>query len=146
MKLPKKIKIYGDTSFRDPDCRSESAEQKEFFGLLKFNYPEYFDIAIHPKNEGKRTGKQANIDSLLGALNTGASDVIIPASISFVCEIKRKDHTKSSISDDQVWYLTKCQNAGSFACIALGCDAAMAAFEDWVNIIKNNLQTTCKDL
>lgn len=131
MRLPKSIKIYGDINFRDKYCRSENAEQKEFFGLLKEHRPHYFEVAIHPKNEGIRSYKQAASEAVLGALNTGASDIIIPAQIAFVCEMKRTDHTLSTISKPQIKYLEAAQLLGAFSCIALGSCAAWEALLDW---------------
>lgn len=137
MRLPKTIKIYGDTSFRDPQCRRESSEQKDAFGRLKENYPVLYRLAVHPKNEGERTGWQSTADQQQGALNKGASDIIIPGNPSFVCEIKRKDHTQSKITKDQITYLETAQSMGSFACIALGADAVIAAIDDWLRIYYN---------
>lgn len=129
MRLPKTIPVYGDTAYRG-DCRSESAEQKDCFGRLKERYPELYKIAIHPKNEGKRTGKQASFDKATGALNTGASDIIIPT--GFVCELKRKDHTKCNITTGQLKYLTAAQDLGAFACIALTADDFEEALKEWL--------------
>jgi len=137
---PKQIPIYGDTNHRDKNCRSEAAEQKEFFGILKEHYPKLFKIAIHPKNEGKRSYQSAAIDSNLGALNKGASDIIIPARLAFVCEMKRADHTQSTISKAQIEYLEAAIDAGAFGCIALGCEGALMALEDWL-LFKNRLAT-----
>src|SRR5690606_33085004 len=94
-------------------------------------------LAVHPKNEGERTGWQSTADQQQGALNKGASDIIIPGNPSFVCEIKRKDHTQSKITKDQITYLEAAQSIGSFACIALGSDAVIAAIEDWLRIYYN---------
>ena len=65
-------------------------------------------------------------------MTKGASDIIIPGSPAFVCELKRRDHTKSRWEDGQQEYLTAAQDAGAFVCIALGADAAMEAFNDWL--------------
>lgn len=135
MRLPKSIKIYGDTTYRDPECRSETAEQKEFFGMLKEHRPHFFAVAIHPKNEGLRDYRQAAQDAVLGALNTGASDIIIPSRIAFVCEMKRVDHTLSSLSKSQIKYLEAAQDVGAFSCIALGADAAWQALLDWEKLV-----------
>ncbi len=62
---------------------------------------------------------------------TGATDIVIPARIPFVCELKRRDHTLSTIADEQLAYLRAAQAAGACACIALGVDAAWQAFEAW---------------
>lgn len=137
MRLPKTIKIYGDTSFRDKNCSYEETEQKDLFGRLKEKYPELRILAVHPKIEGNRNGKQITKDQEMGSLNTGASDIIIPGSPSFVCELKRKDHTQSKITKHQITYLETAQSMGSFACIALGADAVIAAIDDWLRIYYN---------
>ena len=137
MRLPKTIKIYGDITHRDKDCRKESTEQKEFFGFLKELRPAYHAVAFHPKNEGKRTYQQAEADRQQGALNKGASDIIIPASITFVCELKCVDHTESHMPAIEVEYLEAAQELGAFACIALGSNAAWQALLDWENLLSN---------
>jgi len=131
MKLPPDLKIYGDINHRDKNCRKEWVEQKEWFGLLKQRRPQYYEVAVHPKNEGIRNGKQSSQDSQQGALNTGASDILIPAGLSFVCEVKRIDHTMSALSADQLRYLRGARDLGAFACIALGCAAAWEALLEW---------------
>tara|TARA_R110000868_G_scaffold82206_1_gene232214 strand:- start:597 stop:833 length:237 start_codon:yes stop_codon:yes gene_type:complete len=67
-------------------------------------------------------------------MTPGAADVIIPGSPAFVCEIKRRDHTKSRWQDGQVEYLEACAKAGAFVCVALGGDAAGNAFEDYLKL------------
>ena len=65
-------------------------------------------------------------------MTPGASDIIIPASVSFVCELKRKDHTQSKWQDGQIEYLEAANHAGAFVCVALGWEAAWQAFNDWL--------------
>lgn len=105
--------------------------------MLKELRPAYYKVAIHPKNEGKRSYQSAAIDSDQGALNKGASDIVIPASIAFVCEMKRADHTQSKITKPQTDYLEAAQELGSFACIALGSNAAWQALLDWEKLLSN---------
>jgi len=64
-------------------------------------------------------------------MNTGASDIIIPALLPFVCEVKRIDHTLSSMRGDQVIYLNAARDMGAFICIALGAKAAIEATLAW---------------
>ena len=134
MKLPTDIPVYGDPAFRG-DCPKESVEQVTFFRELRKRYPDTLGIlALHPKNEEKRTGKQFNqlaMDKAMG-LSPGASDIVIPGSPAFVCEMKRKDHTKSSWQSGQQEYLRAAQSQGVFACVALGWEAAMQAVEEWL--------------
>lgn len=136
MRLPPNIPIYGDTSYRG-ECNSESAEQKDLFGRLKERYPTLYRIAIHPKNEGKRTGREITDARLMGSLVPGASDIQIPGCPSFVCELKRRDHTKSTLPKKELEYLEAAQNMGAFACIALGADGVEAAIKEWLNLYKS---------
>ncbi len=130
MKLPDWITVYGDTSYRG-DCPQESAEQITFFADLRRQYPDtYGRAALHPRNEGKRHYSQTARQKAEG-MAAGASDVIIPGSPAFVCEIKRRDHTKSKWQDGQQEYLAASMEIGAFACVALGWEAAMQAFEEW---------------
>lgn len=106
-------------------------EQVTFFGRLRRAYPESYGIlALHPRNEGQRTYLQVAKEKSEG-MSTGATDIVIPGSPAFVCELKRRDHTKSKLADEQLAYLRAAQKAGAYACIALGVDAAWEAFEGW---------------
>ena len=127
MKLPTDIPVYGDTSYRGP-CPSETAEQATFFNQLP---PHLKSIALHIKNEGKRHHNQrAKLDAEGGFIK-GASDVNIPGAPSFICELKRRDHTQSKWQSGQLPYLRAAQANGAFACIALGWEAAMDAVRVW---------------
>lgn len=135
MKFNQNITVYGDVDYRG-ECPTETAEQITFFQVLAKQWPDYHAIALHPKNEAKRSGKdfhRAKLDKLMGSLNTGASDIIIPGCPAFVCEMKRKDHTKSKWQPDQQPYLLAAKNAGAFVCVALGYEAALQAVAEWHN-------------
>ena len=134
MNLNVPFPIYGDTSFRG-DCPKESVEQVTFFNKLRREYPDTWGaLALHPRNEQQLRGGQhrALIRHKAEGMTPGASDVIIPARMTFVCEIKRQDHTKSKWQPGQVAYLTAAHEARAFACVALGWEGAWAAFEDWL--------------
>ena len=66
-------------------------------------------------------------------MTKGAADIIIPARVAFVCELKRQDHTLSRWQSGQQEYLEAAQAAGAFACVALGAAAAWQAFEEWLD-------------
>lgn len=128
------ITIFGDTSFRG-DCPVETAEQVTFFNRLRREYPETWGaLALHPRNEQQLRGGQHRgmIRQKAEGMTPGASDVIIPARVAFVCEIKRADHTKSTMQDGQLPYLIAARAAGAFACIALGHAGAWAAVQEWL--------------
>ena len=131
MKFPSWLKVYGDQSYRG-ECPMEGAEQKTFFGYIRRTYPDTFGlIALHPRNEGKRTHMQIAVQRADG-MTAGAPDIIVPGKVSFLCEIKRRDHTASSFGKDQLPYLEAANKQGAFVCVALGCDAAVEALEDWI--------------
>lgn len=126
--------VYGDTSFRG-DCPSESAEQITFFSQLRREYPMTWGVlALHPRNEGlKRAGQFSSVQRHAAeGMTPGAADIIIPGRVAFVCEMKRRDHTKSAWQPSQVEYLTVAHEAGAFACVALGYEAAWEALEEWI--------------
>lgn len=134
MKFPEWLPVYGDLKCRDK-CPLESAEQITFFNRLRREYPDtYGKVAIHPRNEQQLKGGQFRALSRHKAegMTTGASDIIIPGCPSFVCELKRRDHTKSAWQDGQIEYLDAARGCGSFVCVALGADAAWQAFNDWL--------------
>lgn len=124
------VKVYGDTAWRGK-CPTETAEQVTFFGRLRREYPTSWGrLAIHPRNEGLRTHGQAMKHKAEG-MTAGTSDIVIPGSPAFVCELKRKDHTQSRMEDGQIEYLEAAKDAGCFVCVALGCDAAWEALKEW---------------
>jgi len=126
--------VYGDTGFRGK-CPVESLEQITFFRRVRDAYPDSYGLtALHPRNEGQKTGGQFGAVSRHKAegMTPGASDIIIPGRVTFVCEMKRRDRTQSEWQDGQIEYLTAAHNAGAFACVAFGCDAAWGAFQEWL--------------
>lgn len=133
MKIPEWLPVYGDISFRGA-CPKESAEQITFFSQIRSQWPDSIGVlALHPKNEEKRKGKdfyRLARDKAMG-LSPGASDIVIPGSPAFVCEMKRRDHTKSSWQPGQLEYLEAAHKQGAFVCVALGWEAAMEAVKDW---------------
>jgi len=135
MIFPEGIPVFGDKEFRGK-CPLEQDEQATFFNQLRKLYPDTLGlIAIHPRNEqllikGQfRAIKRHKSEGMV----TGAADIIIPGCPAFVCELKRQDHTKSSISDDQIKYLLAAQRCGAFSCIALGHEAALQAVAQWLD-------------
>lgn len=129
MKFPDFLPVFGDTAYRGA-CPSEAMEQVTFFNRLRSQYPETWGrIALHPRNEGKRTPGQVYREKSEG-MAEGAPDIVIPP--GFLCELKRRDHTKSRWQPGQLEYLEAAQEAGAFVCVALGADAAMEAFHDWL--------------
>jgi hypothetical protein len=127
------VLIFGDVSFRGK-CPKEEQEQITFFNTLRTRYPNSFGaVAIHPRNEGLKINGQINSVQKHKAegMTKGAADIIIPARVSFVCELKRLDHTQSQWQDGQEDYLAAVAGLGGFACVALGWEAAWQAFGYW---------------
>lgn len=126
------VPIYGDTAWRGK-CPVEAVEQASFFNRLRSEYPDTWGrLALHIRNEGKRTVQQMRKIKAEGGFVSGASDIIIPGRISFVCEMKRRDIKQSSWQPGQREYLEAAKQAGAFACVALGAVGAWAAFEAWL--------------
>ena len=132
MIFPDRIKVYGDTSFRNKKCPVEDAELVTFINQIKKLYPNSFGrLILHIPNEGKRKVHEVANLKKKGALNTGASDIIIPGNPSLVMEMKRQDHTLSDWQPGQIEYLEESKRVGCFVCVCLGWEAAMMAFNDW---------------
>ncbi len=138
MKIPPQIPIYGDPTYRGK-CPKESAEQMTFISWVRRTYPDSHGITIfHAKNEGKLVNGQFTAISKDRAMGMaiGCADIHNHGNPSLCMELKRKDHTKSTISEDQVKYLLAAQSLGAFTAIALGHEAAIEAFKDWLVLNK----------
>jgi len=137
MKIPQDIKVYGNVDFRG-DCPVEDLELMTFFNQLRIKYPDIAKVATHPDNEGLILGAAHNAhikQKAKGAIRNGAADIIISGSTTFVCEMKRQDHTKSKWQDGQLDFLQTSQKLGAFVCVALGYEAALQALNDWLKLI-----------
>ena len=131
---PLPFPVFGNLSFRGK-CPTESVEKITFFNRLRREYPTTWGaLAIHPRNEGlKRAGQFSSVQKHAAeGMTKGAADIIIPARVAFICEMKRRDHTKSEWQPSQVEFLTVAHEAGAFACVALGYEAAWEALEAWI--------------
>ena len=127
------VVTFGDLEFRGK-CPTEDQEQITWFSRVRREYPDTWGLlALHPRNEGLRTGGQLRAVSRHKAegMTAGAADIILPARPSFVCEMKRLDYTQCEWQDGQIEFLKASAKAGAFACVALGCDAAWQAFQAW---------------
>ena len=132
------VLTFGELDFRG-ECPVEGQEQVTFFARLRREYPDTWGrLALHPRNEGLRYGGQLRAISRHKAegMTTGASDIIIPARVAFVCELKRRDRTICKWQDGQREYLEAAAATGAFACVAFGCDAAWEALKYWLKSIE----------
>lgn len=123
-----KFKTYGQSC--SGPCPSEKVEMASFFNRLRKDHPALGAIALHIRNEGKRSAMQHNAMVGEGGFVKGASDVVIPGAPTFVMEMKSTAKT-AKLSKEQIVYLEACADAGAFACVALGAVGAWAAFEEW---------------
>jgi hypothetical protein len=122
-------KIYGTTlPGKQP---SEKVEMASFFSRLRREYPDSYGLlALHIRNEGLRNARQVQSMRSEGGFVKGASDIIIPGSPAFVCEMKSRAKG-ARLSPEQIAYLTAAQAAGAFACVAIGAQGAWEAFGEW---------------
>lgn len=135
MKFPEFAKVYGDQNFRG-ECVKEDNELSTFFNQLRKHYPETLGIiALHPKNEGKRSVNQARVDRMKGAA-VGACDIIIAGCPTLLIEMKRKDHTQSTWQPKQIPFMQAAHDNGAMVCVCLGWEAAFEALKDWMEINK----------
>jgi len=135
MKFPPWLSVYGDQSFRGK-CFLEHIEQTSIINRIRREHPDTWGrLVLHPRNEGLKQGGQFStvVKHKAEGMAVGASDLVIPASPSFVCEIKRADHTQSHWEEGQLEYLQAAQDAGAFACVALGAVGAWGAFQTWLS-------------
>lgn len=132
-KLPDNVYLFGDAEYRG-ECACETAEQVTFFSVIRREHPDIAKTAFHVRNEGKRSQHRADMERMEG-MATGAADIVIPGAPAFICELKRRDHTKSRISAEQLAFLAQSKKQGAFACVALGYEAAIAAFNVWRTMI-----------
>lgn len=140
MKWPEWLKVYGDQTYRG-DCPTETAEQVTLFARMRKRWPDTIGrVAIHPRNEGKRTPGQVWHQKAEG-MTDGASDVIIPGCPALVLELKRRDHTASTWQKGQVEYLKAAHEMGAFVCVALGADAAIEAIECYLRTTTKTMQS-----
>lgn len=134
MILPPNIPIFGDPKWRGK-CPKESVDQISVVNRIRREYPDTWGrLLIHVRNEDEVASAQAMRKRKLEGLVPGASDLNLPARTPWICEIKRRDHTLSRLSDEQLAYLVAAQNAGAFACIALGAVGAWEAFTHWLTL------------
>lgn len=127
MKFPSWLSVEGNKAFRGR-CPTEDHEQRDFFGVLRARYPEIAARTLHPRNERKRTGRQAAREAAEGML-TGAPDIVIVGDPCVIIELKRQDHTKSRWQDRQLETLKAMQDAGALVFLALGSRAALSIVE-----------------
>lgn len=141
------IEIRGDVSFRG-DCKLEDVDLASFFAWVRYQYPQYASFIFHPETEFNPTGGASynyHAKSKAKGRLDGLADIIcLPISQgapAFLCELKRQDISKSLASakrkqhfENQLMLLSSQKAAGNFAIVALGFEAAKAAFIEYVEM------------
>lgn len=127
MKFPDWLPVFGDTSYRGK-CPVEDDVQYRAIGHVRNKFPDTLGkLVLHPKNENS-----TDWDRLRG-MAKGAADIIICGCPTFVCELKRADHTKCKWEKDQLDFLLLSQQMGCFTCVALGLEGFKEALQQYIN-------------
>lgn len=109
---------------------SESIEQITFFNQLRKNYPELAKVAIHIKNEGKKSIGEAMKDKAEG-LVSGAPDIMIPGSPTLMIEMKKQSKS-ARVSQNQKDYMNNAVDNGAMCFVCYGWGMAWLALEKWI--------------
>lgn len=113
------------------DAPRESVEQITFFNQLKKHHPDIAKVALHVKNEGKRTMAQIAKDKSEG-LVAGAPDIFIAGNPSLLIELKKRSK-RAKASDGQIEFLEAASKLGAECYICYGWEAAWSALQKWIN-------------
>lgn len=133
MKLNPAIPTYGNPEYRGK-CPKETAEQVTCINWVKAQYPQtYGKLIFHPKLDGKKSFQQIAKEKMEGVI-AGVPDIVVPARVTGLFEIKRKDPTQSKWQAGQQPYLLTAKEQGAWVCVCLGHEAFMEAFKEWVAI------------
>lgn len=139
------LAVYGDTNYRDREAPAEDAELITFMNWLDREYPQF--PALHVKNEKKRTGKQfmeLAAERKKRSVVKGWPDVVIAGFPTLFIELKKRDHTLSSLDKDQLSFLVRAESVDCWAVVALGYVGAQQAFKAWLKENYPNLvKKTC---
>lgn len=134
MQLPEDIHIYGDKAFRGM-CPEERYEITTFFQELRLRHPNLAKTACHIRNEGKRSRWETYNHKRQGMV-PGIADIVIGGIPTCFIELKRRDHSQSTLSTKQLECLRAAKEQGCFVAIALGAEAAMRAVDRWLVLSK----------
>lgn len=124
------IRTY-DSGYRGA-CRTERAEQIDCISWVDHNFPERSTLLFHPANEAKGTASHHALRKKEG-VRGGVSDIIdLNNTPSFICELKRKDRTKSALSPTQKTFTAAADAAGHFVCVCYGFEQFKLAYNDYI--------------
>lgn len=130
MKFPSWLPVYGNQTYRGP-CPHEAKEQAALFEWMRRAHPRLAALALHPRNEGKRTARQARRHKAEGLLK-GAPDLVIMGAPTALIELKRADHTLSRWEPSQLETLRAARAAGCWVAVGLGARGGMEAVEAYL--------------
>lgn len=131
------VRVFGEPKYKGAGkAPSELQEQITLFNEIRRQWPELGAIALHVRNEGKKSVQAALREKAEGMVS-GAADIIIPGAPAFVCELKKRDKG-ARVSKTQKTYLEAAAKNGAFCCICYGYESALEAIELW-----NATRTTC---
>lgn len=143
------IPIVGDLKFRG-ECPLEDSDLASFFAWVRFKYPQYYNLVFHPEMEMPVNGAGSYAyhakSKAKGRLDGIADVIVLPISKgapAFMCELKRKNISKSLASkdmkihfEDQLMILSSQKEHGAIAIVALGLDAIKQSFTEYVKEYK----------
>tara|TARA_R110000772_G_scaffold123063_5_gene229282 strand:- start:7569 stop:7997 length:429 start_codon:yes stop_codon:yes gene_type:complete len=131
------ILCYWDEVFNASKVKSplEHIEQINLVAHCRRRWPKEFNLMLHVPNESNVPVQYRNKLSKCGLL-PGASDWLIlwPSNGKpyMVLELKRSRKRDSSVSKDQVDFLSNAEYVGAFACVAYGYKAALKSIEEYL--------------
>lgn len=141
-----RIPVYGDSTLRDP-CKKEDPELASFHQWVKYNYPQLEHMCFHVPNEWTATTKSggqyqhAARMKNMGVKPRLADWICLGANGNppFLCEMKRRNIQLSlSSRERKIHFIEQCDLlhkqmlSGAVVCVALGADAAKAAFIEYM--------------
>jgi len=113
---------------------SEEVEMASAFNWLRREYPKYWAVAVHIRNEDRAATAQAmRRIKVQGGFVKGAADVKIDGCPSMSCELKSLSRS-ARLSPEQISYLNNVSDVGGFACVAYGATGFALAFEHWLGL------------
>lgn len=110
--------------------QSEAGAAKSFYAWAIHEYPELEGLLFHVVNEGRRSFNNGADLKEMGLIK-GVADYIVlkPSGEHPYAVIEMKKTKGGTTSAEQNEFLISCHDAGGFACIAHGSDAAKYALK-----------------
>lgn len=132
------IHIY-DSHYRG-GCPVEDADQMNCTSWIEYQYPQYSRLYWHTVNESNMP-VQGRVKAAKKGLKPGVSDIMFMVKrgkySGLVVELKRKDRTKSKISDDQDEFLFEMSEQGFYCAVCYGFEQFQKCVKEYLSINKN---------